>query len=196
MKRLFIAVPIREEIRNQIVQCIFSDISVRKMPLRLTAVQNLHLTLQFLGNVEEKRIPVLKQILNRIDSQAVSEELVFTGIGAFPDPSAPRIIWLGFESNDYLQKVHSLITQDLVRNGFEADRKKFKPHLTLARVKDGFDLSGGDFAYLENLRTGAEIGNSYLDRVTLFESKLQPGGPIYTPLYEKSLEKSDIRNQK
>lgn len=189
MKRLFIAVPIREETRNQIVRGIFSDGSVRRMPLRLTAVQNLHLTLQFLGNVDEKRIPVLKQILNRIHTPETPEALVFTGIGAFPDPSAPRIIWLGIQQNDYLRKAQSLITQDLIRNGFEADRKKFKPHLTLARVREGADLSAGDYAFLESLRSGTEIGDSPMDRLTLFESRLQPGGPVYTPIYEKSLEK-------
>ncbi|MBQ6510045.1 MAG: RNA 2',3'-cyclic phosphodiesterase [Flexilinea sp.] len=187
MKRLFIAVPIREESRNQIMQGICRDVSVRKMPIRLTAVQNLHLTLQFLGNVEEKRIPVLKQILNRVGPPAAPEELVFTGIGAFPGPSVPRIIWIGIKPNEYLQKVQSLITQDLIRNGFEADRKKFKPHLTLARVKDGADLSPEDFAFLENLRSGTEIVNSPIDRVTLFESRLQPGGPTYIPIYEKSV---------
>ena len=196
MKRLFIAIPIREASRNQIMQGICSDASVRKMPIRLIAVQNLHLTLQFLGNVEEKRIPVLKQILNRISPPPSPEELVFTGIGAFPAPSAPRIIWIGIKQNEYLQKVQGLITQALIRNGFEADRKKFKPHLTLARVKEGSDLSAADFACLEALRSGTEIGNSPVDRVTLFESRLQPGGPTYIPLFETKLEKSEIRNQK
>ena len=187
MKRLFIAIPIRENTRTKIVQGIFSDASVRKMPIRTTAIQNLNLTLQFLGNVEEKRIPVLKQILNRISPPSVEEELTFTGIGSFPCTSSPRVIWLGIKQNDYLQKIQYRITQDLIRNGFETDRKKYQPHLTLARVKDGFDLSPESYTYLEALRSGTEIENSPLDRVTLFESRLQPGGPVYTALFEKSL---------
>ena len=187
MKRLFIAVPIREETRSQIAQSIFSNAAVRRMPIRLTAFQNLHLTLQFLGNVGENRIPVLKQILNRISAPDTREELAFTGIGAFPGPSVPKIIWLGIEPNNYLLKVQNRITQDLIWNGFDADRKKYKPHLTLARVKEGSSLSADAFSNLEALRAGIVIGNSPIDRVTLFESRLQPGGPVYAPLYERSI---------
>ena len=107
--------------------------------------------------------------------------------GSFPCTSSPRVIWLGIKQNDYLQKIQYRITQDLIRNGFETDRKKYQPHLTLARVKDGFELSPEYYTYLEALRSGTEIENSPLDRVTLFESRLQPGGPVYTALFEKSL---------
>ena len=173
----------------QIISSFSTNEQARKLPVRWTSVQNLHLTLQFLGNVEEKRIPVLKQILNRISPPESPEELAFTGIGAFPNNASPRIIWIGIKPNEYLQKVQSLITRDLIRNGFEADRKKFKPHLTLARVKERAVLSGESLAYLEEMRAGAVIDNSPLDSVTLFESRLQPGGPVYTPLFETKLEK-------
>lgn len=187
LKRLFIAVPVSEQSRKQIISGFSANEQLRKLPMRWTSEQNLHLTLQFLGNVEEKRIPVLKQILNRISPPPVREELFFTGIGAFPNAVAPKIIWIGIKQNDYLLKIQALITQDLIRNGFEADRKKYKPHLTLARVKDGFDLPAENYAFLKELRSAAMIDNSPLDRITLFESRLQPGGPLYTSVYEKNI---------
>ena len=85
MKRLFIAVPIREGTRTQIVRGIFNDPSVKRLPVRWTAYQNLHLTLQFLGDVEEKRIPELKKIMDALSIPETADDLSFTGLGAFPD---------------------------------------------------------------------------------------------------------------
>ena len=184
MKRLFIAVPIKEQSRTEIIRGLLSNETVRRMPVRWTAIQNLHLTLQFLGDVEEKRIPVLKQIMNRC-SIAAAESLQFTNIGAFPNPSAPRIIWLGIKKSDSLEKLQRQLTLDLIRNDFAADQKKFKAHLTLGRVKDNCSFSAENLSYLEKLKALTEISDSALDRVTLFESQLRPGGPIYTVLYEK-----------
>ena len=184
MKRLFIALPIQDKTRNEIAQGILADESTKKMPVRWTSVHNLHLTLQFLGDTDERRIPVLKQILNRLNA-AGSEELAFTNIGAFPGETSPRVIWIGIKANETLRKIQNQLTQDLLRNDFAADRKKFKPHLTLGRVKENVPVPGDMINQLEYLRGNINVSASPLDRVTLFESQLRPGGPIYTVLYEK-----------
>ena len=185
MKRLFIALPILEKTRLEIAQGILADGSVKKMPVRWTSVQNLHLTLQFLGDVEEKRIPVLKQILNRLGTSGTAEELTFTNVGAFPGAANPRVIWIGIKTNNILLKIQQQLTQDLIRNDFPADQKKFKPHLTLGRVKENAAVPADMIRQLEDLRGKLDLTSSPLDRVTLFESQLRPGGPLYTVLYEK-----------
>ena len=185
MKRLFIALPILEKTRLEIVQGILADGSVKKMPVRWSSVQNLHLTLQFLGDVEEKRIPVLKQILNRLCTTGSEEYLTFTNIGAFPGTINPRVIWIGIKENDTLRKIQRHLTQVLIRNEFTADQKKFKPHLTLGRVKENAAVPADMIACLEDLRGKVDLSASPLDRVTLFESQLKPGGPVSTVLYEK-----------
>lgn len=184
MKRLFIAIPIQEKTRNEIVKGFFADETVRKLPVRWTAVQNLHLTLQFLGDTEEKRIPALKQIMAQAAGAGVCGDLVFTKVGAFPDPASPRIIWLGIQRNEYLLKMQRELTQKLLESGFTADRKKFKAHLTLGRVRENAELPEGVLHHLEEIRNGILISNSPLDRVTLFESVLRSGGPIYSVVYE------------
>ncbi len=157
------------------------------MPVRWTAFQNLHLTVQFIGDVDEKRIPDMKQILNRIRKPEQCEVLKFTGISAFPAGGSPRIIYFGINSSDYLRKIHRLVTNDLIRNGFPADNKPFKAHLTLARVRDGNTVTEPQMAHLKELASTLTVEDSPLDRIILFESQLRPGGPVYTSLYEKKL---------
>ncbi len=185
MKRLFIALPLQEITKNEIFHGMFSAEPIKNMPVRWTSLQNLHLTLQFLGDVDEKRIPVLKQIINRLGTSGIQDSLVFTNIGAFPSVSAPRVIWLGIKQNDLLRKMQKRLTFDLILNEFTADQKKFKPHLTLGRVKENANVSAGMISSLEGIRANLTITPSPLDRIILFESRLKPGGPEYSALYEK-----------
>lgn len=186
VKRLFIAVPIREKTRMQIVRGILNQDFVRKMPVRWVPYENLHLTVQFLGDVEEKRIPELKQILNSFES-IFRENLKISNIGAFPGPTAPKIIWIGFKRSDMLQKIQRQLTFSLLDKGFSVDHKPYKPHLTIGRVRDNVVIASDQFARLEGLTAKTEISDTPLDRLTLFDSQLRPGGPIYTALYEKVL---------
>lgn len=185
MKRLFIAVPIREGTRTQIVRGIFSDPFIKKLPVRWTAYQNLHLTLQFLGDVEEKRIPELKKIMDTLSFPEKADDLMFTGLGTFPEKAAPKILWLGIADHKPLRRLQRELTDLLTRAGFEADRKAFKPHLTLGRVKNEAQIPAAALDRLRELIAGQQFSPSPIDRITLFESRLQPAGPVYSAVYEK-----------
>ncbi len=156
------------------------------MPVRWTPYENLHLTLQFLGDVEEKRIPELKLILDQYETN-VQDKLCFANTGAFPNPAAPRIIWLGFKKCQTLLNIQRKITYSLSEKGFPYDHKFFKPHLTIGRVRDNAVFSPESFAHIEDLAVKAEISDTPLDRITLFESQLRPGGPVYRVIHEKRL---------
>ncbi len=186
MKRLFIALPIQESTRKQILSVLAEDIC-RKMPVRWTSLQNLHLTLQFLGDVDEKRIPDLKQILNRIRGPEDRVLLHFTTVGAFPDAAHPRIVWLGIDRAESLIRIQQQITADLTRNGFNPDRKPFKAHLTLGRVKDGSAAGNTNISSLRERFGASVVDDSPMDSIVLFESLLKPGGPIYTSVYTRHL---------
>ena len=182
MKRLFIAVSIRERTRNEIVNGIFKDEAIRKLPIRWTAYQNLHLTLQFLGDTEEKRIPELKQILNSLPQSGSPVSLSFTTIGTFPNRDSARIIWLGIKKCDYLLNTQKALTALLDEKEFPVDRKRFKPHLTLGRVRENVRITPDAFEHLEQLTQSAHISDSPIEKITLYESVLRPGGPIYTAI--------------
>lgn len=169
------------------ITSIFADEYFRRMPVRWTAVQNLHLTLQFLGDTEEKRIPDLRQILNRVRGTETLESIQFTDGGAFPNFSQPRILWLAIKKSETLIRVHDTITEDLTQNGFEPDRKPFKAHLTLGRVRDSSPLSVLQTKAIMDRCAQVQIDDSPMTEVVLFESILRPGGPVYTKVYGKRL---------
>ncbi len=186
MKRLFIAIPIQSESKDKI-KGLLSDTRLNHLPVKWTAYQNLHLTIQFLGDVDEKRIGDLKQMMVRIKEPVRNEFVKFTEIGSFPGGTNPKIIYLGIDKPEFLQKIHQQISRDLAKNGFIPDRKPFKPHLTLARVKEYGVVSTEDLFYLTEKFKHDPIAASPLDRIILFESTLKPSGPVYSSLYEKSL---------
>ena len=173
----------------EIVRVFYNDDQVKKLPVRWTAMQNLHLTLQFLGDTEEKRVSQIKGILDNILPPHHAEQLTLTGVGAFPNPSSPRIIWIGFDKNDYLMKMQQLLTHSLETAGFEVDRKRYRPHLTLGRVRENSVFPSNALQHLESITGKMNFASSPLDRVTLYESILRPGGPVYSAVYEKLLNR-------
>ena len=187
MKRLFIAVPLGAPIRREISGIISGDEKLRRMPVRWTAETNLHLTLQFLGDVEEKRIPKLQAILDSIMLSQDPGSLQITKAGTFPNKNNPSILWLGFAENPALPQIRAQLDSALAKNSFETDGKPFKAHLTVGRVQRDRQLPREDYLYFEDRFTQTPLSESPLDRVTLFESRLRPGGPIYTGIYEKVL---------
>lgn len=187
MKRLFIAIPVSERSKEQIISGLLSNNYVKTLPVRWSKPQNLHLTLQFLGETEEKRISELRQIINRIQPPQCHEELLFSNIGAFPDTEAPKVVWLGINKNEYLLELQQYISDELIKNRFSFDRKKFRAHLTLGRVKGMAIFPSNAVERLNEIRSSINIDNSAMDKIILYESLLRPNGPIYNSIYEKRL---------
>ncbi len=187
MKRLFIALPIADVSRTAIFRGIISAPALRDLPMSRTGYANLHLTLQFLGDTDEKRVPELKRIMDGITAPRTPQALRFTTPGCFPNRTEPRVLWLGIEENAYLLKVQRGLTQALAEAGFNVDRKRFKAHLTLGRVRQGASFPADGLARLDKIASAVTVPDSPIDRLTLFESRLQPGGSVYTVLYERIL---------
>lgn len=187
MKRLFIAIPIFDAARMQIVHGILNDEYARKLPVNWTSYQNLHLTIQFLGDVEEKRIPDLRNIMNNLPGPDQPQYLEFERFGAFPNMKSPRVLLYHMKENEYLRKMHKELTGSLKKSGFAPDQKPFKPHLTLGRVRRNVEIPESAMNTMTQIASGHAIEKSPVDRICLFESLLRPNGPIYTVLYEKKL---------
>ena len=187
MKRLFIALPIADASRTAIFRGIISAPALRDLPMSRTGYANLHLTLHFLGDTDEKRIPELKRIMDGISAPETPQALRFTTAGCFPNRAEPRVLWLGIQENAYLQKVQQDLTRALTEAGFKVDRKRFKAHLTLGRVRQGASFPTDGLTRLDKIASAVSIPNSPIERLTLFESRLQPGGSVYTVLYERIL---------
>ena len=149
--------------------------------------EQAHLTLLFLGEVEEaRRGDIEGQVLEAARS-AAPLELSVGGFGAFPKPSAPRVLWLGVEEDAGLRALHADLLARLGGLCPQLDRKALRPHLSLARVREISASERRRLAQaLEGLPTPAP--HPWPSReVCLIRSELAPGGPIYSTLLAAAL---------
>ena len=133
--RAFIAIDLPPEV----LQCL-DDVSQQLRekligaPVRWVPVENIHLTLKFLGDVSESNIDMLTDLLQSIVSNVKQFELSVGGLGAYPKPQRPRVIWVGVEAPPDLMNAQRSVESEMSRLGYARERRPFNPHLTLGRV--------------------------------------------------------------
>jgi RNA 2',3'-cyclic 3'-phosphodiesterase len=142
---------------------------------------NLHITLWFIGEVADERLVQISDALRR-PFDVAPFSLALTGCRAFPPSGAPRVLWIGTtKGTEAMRELYDRIEDRLVPLGFAAERRPYTPHLTIARVKDPGRASGRVIrdAIAE---VPASCGESAVNAVTLFRSRLSPRGAAYEPL--------------
>ncbi|EMA55331.1 MULTISPECIES: RNA 2',3'-cyclic phosphodiesterase [Halococcus] len=148
--------------------------------VRLTDPENVHVTLKFLGEVEEERVPALTtELAAAIDESGVGPFVAaFGGLGAFPSEEYIRVLWVGVhEGGDELARLHEAIEDRTVEMGFDPADHEFTPHATIARM----DHAGGKERVQRALReTDPTVGTLDVREVRLTESVLNDDGPEYT----------------
>jgi len=151
--------------------------------------ENIHLSLKFLGDVEETREPELRTALQRAagtGSEPRPLTLQITGFGVFPDYHRPHVLWAGVTAEPGLELLQHGIEQAFAPLGFPTEARAFRPHVTLAR--SARDAKPRDFAGLEELLRGIEFDETVtVAEVDLMQSTLQPGGPVYQVKYHERL---------
>lgn len=158
------------------------------MPIRWVPVPNIHLTLKFLGDVSEKNIPMINEILLAEAMHHKQFEISVGGFGVFPNYSRPRVIWVGVEAPEELQNLCRRIDIETARLGYPPDKRKFDPHLTLGRVSRNANpgevrkISGE----LRHFKLGF-LGAARITEVNLFRSKLSPKGAVYSKMFTAQL---------
>jgi len=148
--------------------------------LRWVDPDNLHITIWFLGEVDDERAAKLKEVLlEPFRTAAFRVEL--KGLGAFPPTGSPRAIWMGVKGHDAPVQVHQELSERLSSLGFEPERRAYSPHVTLARVKD---LRRSDVAAVRSIlgRSVASAERLEVPAITLFRSRLSPTGSQYESL--------------
>jgi RNA 2',3'-cyclic 3'-phosphodiesterase len=188
--RLFVALDLSDAVRQRLGNFI-GDLRSLAPKVRWVEVASLHVTLKFIGEQPESRLPEFEAALARIGSKQF--ELMFRGCGFFPNLKAARVFWVGIEAGSELAKLASDIDTGLAEVGVEQERRSFNPHITLARARGGSgapgrrrtDLPNSDFAVLqERLASlqGAEFGAMMAREFFLYRSQLSSRGSIYTKL--------------
>lgn len=128
MPRLFIAIDLPEQ-QRQDLEAIYCGLPAET---RWTSTSQLHLTLRFIGEVDEQRFMQIKDTLDDIHFNPFW--LLIKGLGYFPPRRKPNILWVGVAENPDLMQLQSGIEKHLVQRGISPETRKFHPHLTIARL--------------------------------------------------------------
>jgi RNA 2',3'-cyclic 3'-phosphodiesterase len=194
--RTFIAIELPETIQQQLV--LISKQLQAVMPagsVRWVAVQNIHITLKFLGEISTGQIDQLTQALSIEVTRHPIFQVSVEGLGAFPNVHRPRIIWVGIKAPPELYELQKGIDTETARLGYPSEEREFSPHLTLGRISHN--------ASVDDVRKIGEgivsikvnkLGFLKADRVHLFKSDLQPRGPIYTNLFSIPLNETILHS--
>ncbi len=178
--RSFVAVELPETMRDDIGRI---EEDLRLPGLRLVRPELCHITLKFLGDVPPQKIEKIREALGLI--RADPFDVAVRGMGTFPGRSI-RVVWLGLEGDfsDLFRQVEDVLSPF----GFERERRKFSPHVTLGRVGRPSQETSGQIATIIERLAKVDLGSFSVDRFFLKKSTLTRGGPIYEDLAEFPLQ--------
>jgi 2'-5' RNA ligase len=174
--RLFIACEIPENLRKKLVT-LQNDIGSKHASIKWVEAENIHLTMKFLGEVEDSKVDEIRNSLRKIRLNPFS--CAISGFGVFPSESYVRVLWVGLEPAEKIEKLHDEVDGSLSEIGFKSD-SKFSPHATLGRVNSVTDK----MEFISQLRRLKEeirqIGEPFpIGNFILKKSTLTPKGPVY-----------------
>jgi len=170
--RLFVGIKITP---NEDIRKVLAD--TKRLGLRAVSAENLHINLKFLGEVDECRLEQIKQALDSTIGFG-GFEIELNSVGAFPDKSFARVIWIGIKS-DRIAQLASLVDKELEALGFNRELS-YTPHITLARVAKKTD--GIDKLFCER-----GFGFQKVEKIVLVKSTLGQDGPVYEEIHAVSL---------
>ena len=187
--RTFVALPLPTGLIRSIGGLI-RGLSGRFPEYRWQEGEQLHVTLNFLGDVPDARVGDVCLAVE----QTVSRHAAFTcslgAMGAFPKPGRPRILWLGIdEGQAELVRLHHDLTDALEELDIEPERKRYRPHLTLGRIRNQQRWSDSMVEMLASGETPELQADSVFeaDEIVVYSSFLESTGPVYTPMARVSL---------
>jgi 2'-5' RNA ligase len=186
--RLFVAIDLDDDARLGIAaeqKRLMRELAGRESSLQMVRAEQMHLTLAFLGEVDDVRSAALVAAMGE-DVKAAPFAIVFAGLGVFPQRGAPRVLWLGVTRGHHdAMAVQRQIADRLTRVRIEPEQRAYHPHLTLARWRTS---TPADRRRALAADRGAEIARVDAAAVTLYQSRLSPSGPSYTVLARAALQ--------
>jgi 2'-5' RNA ligase len=182
--RTFIALPASESDRKKMAE-IQSGLMSAQSDVKWESENKFHITLKFLGNVEQSKIERMSLQLSEQIAAGPPLEINYISLGAFPDIRSPRIVWIGTDHNEALLALQAKIDQVCIKFGFQKEDREFHPHITIGRVKSRRNLA----RLTEAIKTITfDPIHSKCYEVLLMKSDLSPGGSIYSILKSFSLQ--------
>lgn len=189
--RAFLAIPLAWQLQESI-RALQSDLQARIPEARWTRPENLHLTLHFFGEIDQESLEKFKVSVLSVRRCKRPFQVEVKGLGAFPNPRRPRVIWLGLTPRDQLGELYRATQHCLHQAGLATESRPYSPHLTIGRLRQ----HKPDLTELFGSLKQNTIGQLTVDRLILYESRLHPDGAQHIPLLTVNLddEKTDIQH--
>ena len=184
--RLFLAFELPEEIRG-IIDEVSREAGKLPLEVRWVKVENIHLTIVFLGNVEESMVPRVEEVASLACIRSHPFDISLHGLGFFGNIRNPRVLWVGMNGDiKGMSRLRDDLQKGLAPFGIKKETRPFRPHLTLGRFKKGV----GSIKHLKGLLTQYKELTSpagTLSQLALFRSDLTRDGAVYTRINRWSL---------
>ncbi len=181
MTRLFIGLPIDTEMRSAL-RPAYEFLSGHDHVLKAVSPENYHITVKFLGECDGNVANAIESTFLEIPTPGGDIPFTLSGLGAFPDMKKPTVIWAGLLAEDVLMaQLYKNVERFVSNFSFKEDKRRFTPHLTLARLRSGRKITGDLLKFIE--KNGDTLyGASVFTRLTLYSSRPTPDGASYTEL--------------
>jgi 2'-5' RNA ligase len=182
--RTFVAIELDEAIQHQLRQMQDSlRRELRSNAVRWVNPTGIHLTLKFLGDVPAGQMAEVKTALQQACAGFGPFELTLAGLGCFPSLTRPNVVWVGIQGDlAALQRLRDSVEQHIAPLGYPTERRDFKPHLTLGRVKNAPPAEARRIGDAIREAEAMVIGKLHASAVYLMRSDLSPQGARYTQL--------------
>jgi 2'-5' RNA ligase len=189
--RAFLGIGLPAGVREEIATAT-APLRALHAPVAWTAPENLHITLDFLGDISPERVAIVERSMRVVASGIGPFSLTAEGGGVFPGTRNPRVLWVGFlEPLELVRQLQQNMGNALSGAGFPREDRPFHPHITVGRTRGALPPAWGE-RFVQVL-SGKGFGVVPVSSFTLYESRLGPGGAAYTPLCDFRLEGSGMR---
>lgn len=187
--RLFIAIDIDERIRSvlsDLQRQLASSVDIKKSDVKWVEPENIHLTLKFLGEIQDEKSVEVCNIVKEVASRHKSFQLNIESVGYFGGKSA-RVLWIGTgDGSDNLLQLQKDLESQLALAGWPEEGREFTGHLTLCRVRN--PKAGVKLAQITENYKHFEAGVILADSLAVYQSQLKPTGPVYIRLCDCKLQ--------
>ncbi len=178
-KRIFTAIDISSEARRRVsdyIETLRKEFSNLRVGWEKT--EKLHLTMKFLGDASDEQLEKLSEAIEKMAREISNLKLRISETGVFPSPSNARILWLGLQDEEgSLRKLNEILESECEAVGFAREKRNFKAHLTIARLRE--PQKSKELAQ-RHLQNEFEAVDFVAGEIVIYESKLLPQGSVYS----------------
>ena len=179
--RSFLAFELPVDIKR-IIMAVSEDLRRLSLNVRWVNVTNIHLTVVFMGDVQEGQIGPIQEIVKDICKGYGPFSIAIKGIGLFGGRRNPRVLWIGLDGAiDRMACFRDDLQEGLKSFGIKEEKRRFKPHLTLGRFRKGA-RAGTHLDDLLSRYHDLTSPDCIIEELVLFKSDLKPGGAVYSKL--------------